>query len=176
MASDALGTAHRMAQLRPTCRVIVVQSALARACLIDNDRRKKMSWDIYVQDIPEGLKTVANMPDDFVPRPLGARHVIIEKIRETVPTANFSDPSWGMIEGPDFSIEVNLGKNEEVRSFAFHVRGGDLAAFVVADMLERLGLRAFDMSSDSGLFSIGPDSSVGQKRWRAYRDRMMSRG
>ena len=90
-----------------------------------------------------------------------------------VPGADFSDPSWGTIDGPGFSIEVNLGKKEELDGFAFHVRGGEMAAFVISDILERLGLRAFDMGSDSGLFSIGSDGSQGQKRWRAYRDQAL---
>ena len=134
-----------------------------------------MSWDIFVQDIPQGLNSAADMPDDFVPKPLGERRVLIERIREVVRSADFSDPAWGRIDGPDFSIEVNLGEKEEVEGFAFHVRGGDMAALVVAEILERLGLRAFDTGSDSGLFSIGPDSSGGQKRWREYRDRVLQR-
>jgi hypothetical protein len=134
-----------------------------------------MSWDIFVQDIPEGLASAADMPDDFVPRPLGARRVIIEKILTVVPGADFSDPAWGRIDAPDFSIEVNLGEQEEVEGFAFHIRGGDMAAFVVADILGHLGFRAFDTGSDSGLFSIGPDGSEGQKKWREYRDRVLTR-
>ena len=134
-----------------------------------------MSWDIFVQDIPSGLKSAADMPDDFVPKPLGARREVIEKIREVVPSANFSDPSWGVIDGPDYFIEVNLGQKEEIDGFAFHIRGGDMAAFIVADILGHLGLRAFDMNSDTGMFSIGPDCSEGQKRWRVYRDQVLNR-
>jgi hypothetical protein len=132
-----------------------------------------MSWDIFVQDIPHGLSSVEDMPDDFEPKPLGARQEIIEKIRSVVPTADFSDPSWGLIDGPDFSIEVSLGSDEIVEGFAFHVRGGDAAAFVVADILERLGCRAFDGGSESGLFEVGPDGSDAQKKWRAYRDEIL---
>jgi hypothetical protein len=131
-----------------------------------------MSWDIFVQDIPKEVMSVADMPDDFRPKSVGARREIIEKIRAVVPAVDFADPTWGTIEGPGYSIEVNLGKKEEVDGFAFHIRGGDMAAFVVADILERLGLRAFDTGSDTGLFSIGPDGSAGQKRWRAYRDQV----
>jgi hypothetical protein len=133
-----------------------------------------MSWDIFVQDIPPGLTVAADMPDDFMPKSLGARREIIAKIQSVVPTADFSDAAWGLIDGPGFSIEVNLGKKEDVDGFAFHVRGGDMAAFIVADILAHLGLRAFDMGSDSGLFSIGPDGSDGQKKWREYRDTVLN--
>ncbi len=132
-----------------------------------------MSWDIFVQDMPLGLTSAAEMPDDFTPMPVGLRREIIEKIRATVPAADFSDPSWGTIDGQDFSIEVNLGKEYEVDGFVFHVRGGNMAAFVVEDILGRLGLRAFDTNSESGLFSIGPDGSEAQKKWRTYRDQVL---
>src|SRR5262245_9286514 len=103
-----------------------------------------MSWDIFVQDIPEGLAAAADLPEDFEPKSLGSRGALIEKIRSVVPNADFADPAWGLIDGPGYSIEVNLGSKEEVDGFAFHVRGGDMAAFVVADILQCLGLRAFD--------------------------------
>ena len=44
--------------------------------------------------------------------------------------------------------------------------------FVVADILDRLGLRSFDVGSDAGLFSIGPDGSEGLKKWCSYRDQV----
>ncbi|HKB91973.1 MAG TPA: hypothetical protein VKC60_15765 [Opitutaceae bacterium] len=132
-----------------------------------------MSWDIFVQDIPRGLSRAEDLPDGFQSKPIGARSEIIQIIRAVVPTANFADPSWGTIDGPGYSIEVNLGNAEVLDSFAFHVHGGDMAAFVIADILERLDLRAFDTGSDTGLFSIGPDGSSGQKRWRAYRDQIL---
>ena len=129
-----------------------------------------MSWDIYVQDIPPSVKSVSEMPDDFEPRPLGRRADIIARIREIVPSADFTSPSWGQIDGPDFSIEVSMGNLEQVESFAFHVRGGDLAAIVVADILRHLGYRALDPSSPSGIFEPDGDPAAGLRRWRDHRD------
>jgi hypothetical protein len=132
-----------------------------------------MSWDIFVQDIPASAQSPADIPDDFKPRPLGKRAHIIARIQEVVPTADFKDPTWGKIDGPDFSIEVNMGDEEKVQSFAFHVRGGDLAAFVVADILKHLGFRAFDPNSETGIFDCGRDAAKGLRRWRAYRDKIL---
>ena len=134
-----------------------------------------MSWDIYVQDIPASLRSVAEMPGDFEPRLLGKRADIIARIQEIVPTADFASPTWGLIDGPGFSIEVSMGDMEDVRSFAFHVRGGDLAAFVVADILHHLGLRAFDPSSESGIFGLEGDGASGLRRWRTYRDSVLGK-
>src|SRR5437868_960118 len=123
-----------------------------------------MSWDIFVQHIPASAQSPADIPDDFEPRPLGKRSDIIARIREVIPTADFTDPAWGTIEGSEFSIEVNMGDEEQVQGFAFHVRGGDLAAFVVADILKHLGFRAFDPNSETGIFEAGPDSANGLRQ------------
>ena len=133
-----------------------------------------MSWDIFVQDIPLTAKSVSEIPANFEPRLLGTRAEIIARIRDVVPVADFTSPSWGLIEGAGFSIEVSMGNREEVRGFAFHVRGGEIAASVLADILQHLGFRAFDPSSETGMFNPG-DSACGLRGWREYRDSIVDR-
>src|SRR5947208_16697213 len=99
-----------------------------------------MSWDIFVQDIPEGVTSVAEIANDFVPKSVGTRRENIEKICAVVPRADFTDPCWGVNDGAGYSIEVNLGKEEELDGFAFHIRGREISAFVVADILWVLDL------------------------------------
>jgi len=129
-----------------------------------------MSWDIFVQDIPPDTQSVRDISDDYEPRPIGSRQSIIAAIQRIVPGAEFRDPSWGTLEGPTYSIEVNIGEQDPVTSFAFHVRGGDQAAYVVQDILRELGLRAFDPSSPSGIFDLASGSLDGLRKWREYRD------
>jgi hypothetical protein len=86
-----------------------------------------MGWDVFVQDLPQEAKNTSDIPPDFRPASIGKRSAIIEKIREVFPTADFSDPSWGRIDGDDWSIEVNIGANEDCGGFALHIRGGDAA-------------------------------------------------
>jgi hypothetical protein len=133
-----------------------------------------MSWDIFVQDIPREANSPADIPDNFKPKPVGLRSDVIGKIGAVVPDVDFSDPSLGIFDGPGFSIEIDLGKEELLDGFVFHVRGGDLAAFVIADILEQLDLRAFDPNSATGMFAITQDGSDGQKKWRAYRDQILA--
>jgi hypothetical protein len=133
-----------------------------------------MSWDIFVQDLPRDAQTVKDIPKGFVPASLGQRSTIIAKMKEVVPSADFSDPSWGVIDGDGWSIEVNVGKREECRGFAFHVRGGDAAAGVVAAILEHLNLRALDGRTTGGFFVAGPEALESFRRWRAYRDQIAS--
>ena len=139
--------------------------------VVSHHRGIPMSWDIFVQDLPEGVTTIDDIPKDFAPQPLGPRSTIISKILEVVPSADFSDPAWGQIDGENWSIEVNLGASELCHSFAFHVRGGDEAAGVVAAVLEHLHLRALDPGGEGGIFSAGPGSVESFRRWRAYRDK-----
>jgi len=131
-----------------------------------------MSWDIFVQDIPREFTSVSVIPDDFDPKPIGSRTEIIEKICEVVPNVDFTNPTWGLIHGDGYSIEVNIGDEDPLMSFAFHIRGGDQAAFVIADILDRLNLRAFDPQSDSGIFSLA-NGVESLRKWRAYRDRVV---
>lgn len=61
--------------------------------------------------------------------------------------ADFTDPSWGLIDGKDWSIQVNLGQEEDCRGFALHVRAGDVAVGAIAAILRSLNLRALDSQS-----------------------------
>lgn len=129
-----------------------------------------MSWDVFVQDIPKDAASVAEIPDDFVPQPIGPRSRIIDAIRYVAPFADISDPAWVRIEGNGCDIEINLGAEEPVRNFALHIRGGDASVGVVAAILARLELRAFDPESDTGLFDLAT-ASASLEQWMAFRER-----
>jgi hypothetical protein len=134
-----------------------------------------MSWDIHVQDLPREAKCVAEIPADFRPGVIGKRQEIIDSIVTLLPSASFSDPSWGIIDGEGWSIEVNLGSDEECRGFGLHVRGGQVAAGVVAAILQKLKLRALD--SQTGEFFVpGSEAVESFRRWRAFRDHVVGKG
>jgi hypothetical protein len=131
-----------------------------------------MSWDIFVMDVPSDIASVGEIPSDFKPRSLGGRSTIISKIREIIPTADFSNPSWGLVLGDDWSIEVNIGEDEECDGFALHVRGGEAAVGAVASILDGLGIRAID-SQTGEFFASGPSAIESFRKWRAYRDQVV---
>ena len=133
-----------------------------------------MSWDIFVQDLPRDARSIADIPADFHPKAIGRRADLISKIRELLPEADFSDPSWGRIDNEDWSIEVNIGESEECRSFALHVRGGDAVVGVVAGILAHLDLRALD-SETGDFFAAGPEALESFQKWRAYRDQVVNK-
>ena len=128
-----------------------------------------MSWDITIQDIPQGIQAIDEIPDDFQPKPLGPRRDLITRIHQIFPDADFSDPSWGLLDRPRFSIEFSMGTAEICDSFALHVRGGGDAVARVAQLLNHLGLRGIDLQVPD-FFSV--EAAEGSFReWQAYRDR-----
>lgn len=136
-----------------------------------------MSWDIFVQDLPSLASSISEIPADFAPRPLPVtRSHVIAEIRAVAPFADSSDPAWVRIEdGERCLIEVNLGTNEQLNGFAFHVYGGDLSPLVIAEILQRLHLRALDPGSKSGFFEPAA-SAASFAHWQRYRKSILSQG
>jgi hypothetical protein len=129
-----------------------------------------MSWDIFVQDLPPGIASVDDVPDDFVPSPIGLRSEVIARVSALYPECSFADPSWGVLDIPGCSIELNLGAREQLKSFAMHVRGDERALSIVAHILGELGMTALDPSAPSGLFEQDAIlRSESFARWRQYR-------
>jgi hypothetical protein len=134
-----------------------------------------MSWDIFVMNLPPGIKSIDEIPKNYRGPPLGARSQIIEKITGLYPQCNFSgDPSWGVLQLPGCWIEFSLGDDEVVDNFAMHVRGGDGAPDIVARILSELGMPAIDPSAPGGLFQHDPARRAeGFNRWRGFHDHVI---
>jgi hypothetical protein len=131
-----------------------------------------MSFDIIVQDLPEAARSIEEIPDDFEPRPIGSRAAIIDAIQQIEPGAVFDEPAWGRIDGENYSIEINMGCDEPVLGFNFHITGGRGAIEVVARILDGLKLRALAPATGSGIFTmdeLGPAFAT----WEKYRDRVV---
>jgi hypothetical protein len=127
-------------------------------------RANAMSWDVLIQPLPPGLRSLEDIPEGYQPPPIGARDEIISRIRDRVPGVDFLLPAWGRLDGDGFSIEFNLGDAEEATSLMLNVRGGDAAIGVVREVSEALGCRAIDCS-DGALIDF--DSPGGFARRRA---------
>jgi hypothetical protein len=136
----------------------------------------EMSWDIFVMNLPLGIKSIDDIPKDYRALPLGPRSQIIAKIARLYPQCDFGDPSWGTLRLPECSIEFSLGEKEEVQHFAMHVRGGDGAPDIVSRILSELGMPALDPSAPGGLFQHDPARRAeGFNRWRGFRDHVIGR-
>lgn len=129
-----------------------------------------MSWDIHISDLPE-VQSISDIPEDFRPQSLGSRSALIAKIVDIFPFADFSDPSWGIIDGDGWSIEINIGKDMECDGIMLHVRGKG-AVPAVAAIVDQLGLRAIDIQS--GKFFQRDAANESFNSWRSYRDSVVT--
>jgi hypothetical protein len=134
-----------------------------------------VSWDIFVQDIPEYAVSLDDIAEDFKPKLLVSRSNVIGAILKFAPFSDVSDPTWVRIQGHGADIEVSLGDHDQVAGFAFHVRGGDASIGIIAGILQDLRLRALDPGSDTGIFDPGK-AGDSLKKWLEYRDRVLGRG
>ncbi|HXC34693.1 MAG TPA: hypothetical protein VNV43_02400 [Candidatus Acidoferrales bacterium] len=129
-----------------------------------------MSWDISILDLPAEAKTLADIPKDFKPSPLGPRSEVIARIREILPDTDFNDPAWGVFDGGDFSIEFNIGRKEICDGLMLHVRGGGGSAMAaVAGLLRHLKLRGIDCQT-SDFFRLD-EAEASFDQWQAFRGR-----
>ena len=131
-----------------------------------------MSWDIVVQDLPSAARSVTDIPEDFVPRPIGARSRIVEVIKFVAPFADVTDSRCICLNAPGVNIEIGIDSADPITAFTFHVSGGDLSAAIVANILDRLGLRALDAMSSSGIFDPA-QAAESLRAWQKYRDRVL---
>ena len=133
-----------------------------------------MSWDLFVQDLPQEARSASEIPADFTPGLLGSRGRILAAILEVAPHADYTDPAWIRLTTPEAELEINLGADDPVRDFAFHIRGGSHVVGLVAAILGKLQLRALDPGADNGIFD---PASAGEslRRWQAYRDGVLGR-
>jgi hypothetical protein len=132
-----------------------------------------MSWDLFIQDLPRNIKSVKEIPNDFKPKELGSKKSLIEKVKIEIPNIKFIDSSWYLVEGTNYSIEINFGSDELVNSIAFHIRGSNLEVINVVDrLLKQLKVRAID-SSTGELFN-STKSIVSFQKWISHKDNILN--
>jgi hypothetical protein len=131
---------------------------------------QEMSWDIHVQDFGP-YASIDEIPTNFRPGNIGYKVKIFGEMLEVAPQADFSDPTWGLIDTEDGSIEVNIGQDDPVDGFMLHVRGGPLTLETVWKLLRHLELRGLDMQT--GDFLAAENATESFDRWRDYRDQVI---
>lgn len=119
-----------------------------------------VSRDIFVQDIPPNVQSVQDIPDEWMPDALPvAASDVIAAVQELAPAADFSTPTWGLVELPGVDVEVPLPDEVPLQSFALHVRAidADRADAFIDALLKRLKVRALDPEGApvSGIFGNG---------------------
>lgn len=71
-----------------------------------------MSWDVLLYNVPSGVTRFEQLESSGL-LPLGSKSCVISKLKKVFPDISFSDPNWGYIERPGFSIEFNFGSDNQ---------------------------------------------------------------
>lgn len=124
-----------------------------------------MSWDVLLLNLPDDITSTRDIPDDYSPRPFGPRHEVLATISRAEPESDLSDPTWGDLTGPTWSIELNMGSEDPVDSIMLHVRGsGDDVLTSVFRLAGAFDCKVLDCSSGDLITPGGPTA------WHAFQE------
>jgi hypothetical protein len=129
-----------------------------------------MSWDTILLRLPAGVTSFNDLPEDFdsVLAPLPE---VLDAVSRHVPGVDLSDPTWGILEHDEYSIEFSIGEEDPCTSLMLHVRGTEAALEPIRHLCNATGWQAFDCS-DGELIDWSADPGKGLRAWRAYREQV----
>lgn len=94
-----------------------------------------MSWDVMLFKFTGTPPATAEEIDDAELIPLGAAADVRASISAVLREVNWSDPTWGIFDGPGFSIEFNVGDDDPIQNMMLHVRGGGDAVSAITALV-----------------------------------------
>ncbi|WP_399880107.1 hypothetical protein ACGH7X_00395 [Streptomyces sp. BBFR51] len=129
-----------------------------------------MSWDVILLRLPDDVTSAQEIPADHTPDPLGRRHDVLAAVTRVAPDVDLSDPAWGELSGPTWSIELNIGSEDPVDSVMLHIRGsGDDVLTTVLRLAEALRCKALDCTEGD---LITPRQTSGWPAFQQFRDQV----
>ena len=131
-----------------------------------------MSWDVFVANTPDAEHLTELGEDESLYPPLGDLRTVRARLKAYFPQLDLTDPTWGDLDGGDFSIEFSIGSEDPVTSLMLHVRGEDRALGVIWHLCQHSGWVAFD--SDGPRLSPGAETVAGFTAWREQFERSVA--
>ena len=125
-----------------------------------------MSWDVVLMSVAPEIINSSDLPKDFSST-LGTLSDVLARLKQVLPSIDLSDPAWGLLDGQDFSIEFNIGKNDPVESIMLHVRGSESAIIPIEHLCRETKWRAMGMN-DCEFIDFSKDPSLGLRGWQAF--------
>ncbi|MGW0770776.1 hypothetical protein [Streptomyces sp. NPDC002676] len=130
-----------------------------------------MSWDVLLLRLTDDVTSMHELPDDYSPEPLGRQCDVLAAVTQAVPEVDLSDPTWGDLSGPTWSIELNIGSEDPVDSIMLHIRGsGDDVLTPVFRLAEALRCKVVDLAEGD---LINPGQPSGWHAFQQFRDRVI---
>ena len=131
-----------------------------------------MSWLAVLAKLPDTFVSISDIPNDFVPEPLGSQAAVLTLLAEVFPDANFADPTGVTVDRPNYAIEFIVGSKEPVESLGFRPHGDDTVIEALQLLCARTGWRAIDTSSGD-FINFAANPAQGLQAWRAYAQRVI---
>ena len=131
-----------------------------------------MSWDVLVLNYEGSPPADDDMEEesDLLGKPAAVRKAISRHLEGV----DWSEPTWGIYEGEDFTIEFSMGKNDPVDAIMLHVRGAGDAIAAMLQFANPNKWSLFDCSTSEFLDPENP-SSEGWEGFQEFRDKAMKK-
>jgi hypothetical protein len=133
-----------------------------------------MSWDVMIHRFEGPPPRVEDLSDEHQFLPLGDASDVRKQISVALPTVDWSDPAWGVLDGDGFSIEFNFQADGPVTGFMLHVRGGGDPLPSIIRLCRVNGWVALDTSAGAFLDLDAP-SREGWHSFQSFRDQVVRR-
>lgn len=131
-----------------------------------------MSWDVVLirtKGNDESIKEINT--DNMIPFKQMEIAKEIKRIASIVSAKyDCDDLAWPTMDTDKWSIEFNVGDDEETESVMLCIRGGEEPAEVLKELAKSLNTRLYDCSSGEFLKF---DIPSGFADWKAYRDKVI---
>lgn len=122
-----------------------------------------LSWDLLLMPVPDDSAALDELPEGDEMPSLGERARVLAALAETMPSADLSDPAWIVVDGPTWSLEINVSDSDPVEAIMLQVHGtGDDVLTVVHRLAESLGGAVMDCAADELLLPGDPSG------WHAF--------
>jgi hypothetical protein len=88
---------------------------------------------------------------------------------EIFPDADFTDPTWGIVERDGYSIEFNISEEHDITSFMLHIRGDNRLLEAIELIHNNTGWRPMDEE----LIDFNGDPGKGLRQWQNAREQVL---
>jgi hypothetical protein len=105
-----------------------------------------VSYIVSLFKLPAHIASVIELPKDAKIEPQCPKAAILALLADPFPYADFSDPTWVILDREEFAIEFIVGDEDPVASLGLSIHGADSAMAVAQLLCERMGWRAHDTS------------------------------
>lgn len=96
-----------------------------------------MSWDVILMNVPSNVRSISELEDELPI--LGSKIEVLSILSSALPSINLSDPTWGVMDGDNFSIEFSIGDKDPIQTIMLFVRGSDDAVRVIEKVCQYSG-------------------------------------